>query len=121
MIYTMEISDWNGTTCQIKLDLPFFNNIRPWNSTWQVQTEGGLRYRSGGLSIRRCTTPNMGTLMRFVRGVNDYWEWGMEVYGFVNGGDYYYYESRNTSGSGTLHQPWTIGLKEGPISWILVD
>ena len=115
MNYIYEISDDLGTTCQIKVSLPFVKwDTDPTNSTWQVLTEGGLRYRSGGLnSYLLKNTSNH--FLRFLRGKEDHWEYGLQLFEYADD-----YMIAKSAGSGVLYQPWNLSLKPGSISWTLI-
>jgi hypothetical protein len=116
MNYIYEISDDIGTTCQIKISIPFFKAYTsPTNSSWQVLTEGGLRYRSGSLNVLYVkSTANQ--FLRFLRGKEDHWEYGLQLYEFTDE-----YNLANSAGSGDLYQPWNLNLRPGPISWTLIE
>jgi hypothetical protein len=116
MNYIYEISDDEGTTCRIKISIPFFRAYtNATNSSWQVLTEGGLRYRSGSLNAHyEKSTSN--SFLRFLRGKADYWEYGMDLYYTSDE-----YNLTNSAGTGILYQPWNLSLKPGWISWTLIE
>jgi hypothetical protein len=105
MRHTVEIQDTDGNTMQLSVDVTTIG----WGGSWRALTSGMIKHHNGevnqagssatGLTAQLCTTAGSAS------GVNldNFISWGT-----VN------------EGTGTLVQPWCVGLTPGAIEWSTV-
>ena len=114
--YVVELVDFKGLRCRVKLSLPFFQNgTGPDNSSWEVLDEGFLKVRSGGCLMVDTTPGNIitnGNLL-FLTGQQNYI--CVNLYSFVGSLGY-----ANDFGTGIAEQPWVVNCDPGHLKWAVV-
>ena len=108
MRHAVEIADSAGNTMQLSVSVDTIGN----GGSWRSLTKGMIRYNSGPVKqfAPSITSDWNVQLIRTSGGTY----WGIELDSFISWG------TVNDEGSGTLLQPWVIGLTPGAIEWSLV-
>jgi hypothetical protein len=120
MHYTVELSDVDGKAVRVRLTLPL-RPTRPTvdNSTWHVLDEGMIKFRSGGClegEVIVIGGPSQRAL-NLSRGANDASiDIGVQLFDFQNAKG----EIRG-AGNGSIVQSWVVALKEGDLTWAVID
>ena len=127
MKYEIKIADSNQNTCLISLSLPLIKHrATPDNSTWEVKTEGVLKYRLGGC-FAFCNGPKPkddpwwspvqhlypGSIALAVEA-----EDGRGLLTLENFFDQC--EVANSSGKGIVVYQMCLSFKNGALTWILL-
>lgn len=113
MEYIVELSDSEGKSCRLKLDLPVIKaNTNVKNSKWKVLDEGCLKFRSGGCkAIGEWCSP-----LHLLFYANPEKTYGIILYEFTDS-----LRIVNDSGNGRLTIEWASGLAAGDISWVVLE
>lgn len=112
MRYIVELTDDDGRNCQVRLSIPWDTaGTDTTNSTWRVLNEGFIRYRSGGCFASGGRFESLS--LRLIRAG----EYGVTLNNFTSE----ILRTINSSGAGTIEQPWCLTFKPGRISWTLIE
>jgi hypothetical protein len=109
MRHTVEIADTDGNTMQLSIAV---DNFFGHGGSWRSLTKGMIKHNSG--FIREVAPGSFGidhTEEIWVAGEN---VWGIKLDTFMS------WDTVNDQGTGTLAQPWHVGLKPGAIEWSIV-
>jgi hypothetical protein len=112
MNYKVELSDDDGKNFRINISVPFdIAGTDSENSSWRVETEGFIKFRSGGCGVGGSgwATP---LELRLARGG----QYGVKLTNFTD-----WMRLVNQSGSGYVYQSWCVGFKPGNMTWVLID
>jgi hypothetical protein len=107
MRHTVEIADSAGNTMQLSVSVDIIGT----GGSWRSLTKGMIRYNSGPVHqfVPTFTGDWNVQLIRTSDGTS-----GIQLDSFISWG------TANDEGTGTLAQPWVIGLTPGAIDWTLV-
>ncbi|SRR5258708_30778701 len=106
MRHTVEIADTDGNTMQLSV---YVENITTGGS-WRSLTKGMIRHNSGPVIQYQDSYWSVDTNVGLLAGGSA----GIHLQRFISWG------SVNDEGTGTIDQPWVIGLKPGAIEWSIV-
>jgi hypothetical protein len=107
MRHTVEIADSQGKTMQLSVSV---DNVG-WGGSWRSIDKGMIRRNSGPVNQ---WAPGKGPDVKVELLEPDGKHWGVQLEKFISWG------TVNDQGTGTLLQPWCIGLTPGDIEWSIV-
>src|SRR5438105_950668 len=100
MRHTVEIADTDGNTMQLSVAV---DNVA-FGGSWRSLTKGMIRHNSGPLTQGKHSWSTVIDVYLEAGG-----HWGIRLDAFISWG------TVNDEGTGTIVQPWVIGLKPGAI------
>lgn len=107
MRHTVEIADSQGKTMQLSVSADTVG----WGGSWRSIDKGMIRHNSGPVDQAKGSW-SLDLTVRLLNPADD--SWGIKLDTFISWG------TVNDQGTGTLLQPWCIGLTPGDIEWSIV-
>jgi hypothetical protein len=105
MWHTVEIADTDGNTMQLSV----YAETLGVGGTWRSLTKGMIKHNSGPIYQPKRTWTTDTDVQLMSGGFA-----GMKLNTFISWG------TVNDQGTGTVEQPWVIGLTPGAIDWVIV-
>ena len=107
MRHTVEIADSKGKTMQLSVSVNTFGT----SGSWRSIDKGMIRYNSGPVKQWAPSITSDWNVSLLKSSDNT---WGIQFDNFISWG------TVNDSGTGTVVQPWVLGLEPGRIDWAIV-
>ncbi len=105
MQHTVEIADTAGTTMQLTITAETLG----WGGSWRAITKGMIKHNSGAIGQAGKSVTGLAAQLLGPDGT-----YGVQLDNFISLG------TVNDQGTGSLLQPWAIGLKPGVIEWSVI-